>query len=124
MGIASSPSVTRARSRATQAAGVLSEWLRPVLGPVLGIARKYGEYALGVTTALGMMVTIWAALIFAPTDSVQGNDQRIVYFHVPVAWVAFLAFFIVFGASILYLVESRLGRPTALRWDRLAWASA
>jgi heme exporter protein C len=67
-------------------------------------------------------------------DTLTGNVQRIVYFHVPVAWVSFLAFFIVFVASIAYLVENALAnrleatRPLhqrrAVLWDRLAWACA
>jgi heme exporter protein C len=138
MGIASSPQVARATSRAVQVAGVVSEKMKPVLGPaqkygehVAGPIRRYGELVLGVLTALGMLLTIWAALVYAPTD-ITGNDQRIVYFHVPVAWVAFLAFFIVFCASIAYLVESSFAnvlasarhRQRAERWDRLAWACA
>lgn len=37
----------------------------------------------------------WAAhmaLLQAPADSVQGNVQRIFYFHVPLVWVSFIAF--------------------------------
>jgi heme exporter protein C len=137
MGIASSPPV----ARAVQVAGAVTERIRPVVGPLQkygerasGPIRQYGEYALGVLTALGMLVTIWAALIYAPMDTLTGNVQRIVYFHVPVAWVSFLAFFVVFIASIAYLVEYALGnrredtrmahRRRAVRWDRLAWACA
>jgi heme exporter protein C len=47
-----------------------------------------------------------------------GQLQRIFYFHVPAAWVAYLAFAIVFIASIAYL------RTNARRWDLLAHASA
>ena len=43
---------------------------------------------------------------------------RILYFHVPMAIVAFLAFFVVFGASIAYL------RTSNERWDHLGRASA
>jgi heme exporter protein C len=127
MGIASSPPV----ARAVQVAGELSQRLRPALDPVLGLLRRYGEYVLGIVTALGILVTIWAALVYAPTD-ITGNDQRIVYFHVPIAWVTFLAFFVVFCASIAYLFENRRATRTdaeihqrrAVRWDRLAWSAA
>ncbi|MGO8946811.1 MAG: cytochrome c biogenesis protein [Ktedonobacterales bacterium] len=133
MGIASSPPVERARSRLLQAAVTVSERVEPVLDPVLGRwlgpVRRYGELVIGGLAGLGMLVTIWAALMYAPLD-VTGNDQRILYLHVPVAWCAFLAFFIVGVASVLYLIESavskvRTGRlRSAERWDRLAWASA
>jgi heme exporter protein C len=52
------------------------------------------------------------------TDRVQGDAARIVYVHVPLAWVAFFAFFVVFVASIAYL------RTGSARWDRLGHASA
>jgi len=78
----------------------------------------YGEYALGAVTLIGVMVTIWAALIYAPTDAFQGDIQRIMYVHVPIAWVAFLAFFVVLVASVLYLWRRDE------RWDALARASA
>jgi heme exporter protein C len=85
-------------------------WLEPV--------RQYGEWVLGGAAALGMMVAIWAAFFYAPTEAVQGNVQRIEYFHVPMAWVAYLAFFIVCVASIAYLIRGNE------RWDLLARASA
>jgi heme exporter protein C len=74
--------------------------------------------ALGALTALGMMLSIWGAFLLAPTDAIQGDVQRIFYFHVPMAWDAYLAFFIVFAASIVYLWRRDE------RWDWLARASA
>ena len=47
-----------------------------------------------------------------------GQLQRIFYVHVPSAWVAYLAFAIVFIASIAYL------RTGARRWDLLAHSAA
>jgi heme exporter protein C len=60
----------------------------------------------------------WAthlALLQAPADAMQGNVQRIFYFHVPLVWVSFIAF--VGGAvmSIRYL-KSRNMRHDA--WAR------
>jgi heme exporter protein C len=49
---------------------------------------------------------------------VECQACRIIYFHVPSAWVAYLAFFVVFVASIQVL---RGGAP---RWDVLARSSA
>lgn len=85
-------------------------WLAPV--------RRYGEYVLGAAVAIGMMFSIWAAFELAPTDAVQGDVQRIMYFHVPMAWLAYLSFFVVFVASIVYLLRRDE------RWDWLARASA
>jgi heme exporter protein C len=96
-------------------------WLRRLQAPAetaLKPLRRYGLAALGVVTALGMLLSIWATFLLAPTDALQGDVQRIFYFHVPLAWDAFLAFFIVFAASIVYLWRKDE------RWDWLARASA
>jgi heme exporter protein C len=61
------------------------------------------------------MVAIFGS---APTERLQGDVQRIFYLHLPLAWISYLAFFIVFVCSIAYLT-----RRTP-RWDRLARASA
>ena len=50
--------------------------------------------------------------------SMGGQLQRIFYFHVPSAWVAYLAFAVVFVASIAFL------RTDARRWDLLAHSAA
>ncbi len=84
----------------------------------LDLLRRYGIIVLGAATALGMMASIWGAFLGAPTDAIQGDVQRIFYFHVPMAWDAYLAFFLVFLASIVYLWRKDE------RWDWLARASA
>lgn len=82
------------------------------------LARRYGEYVLGAAVAVGMILSIWAAFVYAPTDAVQGPVQRIMYFHVPMAWLAYLSFFVVFVASIAYLIRRDE------RWDWIARGSA
>ena len=42
-----------------------------------------------------MVVDLYLIFMWAPTDAILGHVQRIFYFHVPIAWVAFLAFFVV-----------------------------
>jgi heme exporter protein C len=77
-----------------------------------------------VTRGLGWLavLALAAGLVMgfgvAPREATQGNVQRIMYLHVPTAWVAYLAFGVVFVASILYL-----WRRAALA-DRIAHASA
>jgi heme exporter protein C len=69
-------------------------------------------------TFVGMVVSLYAAFIYAPTEKVMGPIQRIFYFHMGTVWVATVAFIIVFVASIQYLrKESRF-------WDILAYSSA
>ncbi len=67
-----------------------------------------------------ILVSIYLALIYAPEANYFSSvdAQRIFYFHVPAAWVSYLAFFVVFVASILYL---KTGRSY---WDMAAISSA
>ncbi|MBM3131464.1 MAG: cytochrome C assembly protein [Chloroflexi bacterium] len=65
-----------------------------------------------------MMAALYLIFIYVPTEKEMGVIQRIFYIHVPLAWVAFLAFFIVFIGSILYLWKRDE------RWDILARSSA
>jgi heme exporter protein C len=50
-----------------------------------------------------MIVNLYLIFMFAPTESSMGHIQRIFYFHVPSAWVAGLAFFVLFVASVQFL---------------------
>ncbi|MGC1215474.1 MAG: cytochrome c biogenesis protein CcsA [Micromonospora sp.] len=54
----------------------------------------------------------------APPDAVQGETQRLMYVHVPAAWVAYAAFAVVLVTSMAYLIGGDL------RWDRFARAAA
>jgi heme exporter protein C len=65
---------------------------------------------LGVLTAILLIYALYQALVVAPTDQMQGNVYRIIYYHVPSAWTAFTLFSINFVASVLYLIKRR---PTA-----------
>jgi len=71
-----------------------------------------------VVSAILMIAALYMVFIFVPTDVEMGVIQRIFYFHVPLGWVAFLAFFLVFLASIIYL--ARRNR----KWDMFASSSA
>jgi heme exporter protein C len=66
------------------------------------------QYSRGMT----LLAWLWPVVLIAtqivgfatsPPDRDMGNLQKIMYVHVPAAWSAFLAFFVVFIASILYL---------------------
>lgn len=58
---------------------------------------------LAAVLFISMLVDLYLIFMFAPEERSMGHVQRIFYFHVPSAWVAFLAFFVVFVASIGYL---------------------
>lgn len=53
--------------------------------------------------AIGILLALFMALNWAPTDATMGHLQRIFYFHVPTAWVGFLALFVGLVGGILYL---------------------
>src|SRR5437667_10194351 len=67
---------------------------------------------LGIAAAASFVVASVMALFWAPTDAVQGDVYRIIYVHVPLAWLAYLAFVVVFLASIGWL------------WTRRPWFDA
>jgi heme exporter protein C len=47
----------------------------------------------------------YSALVTAPTDAMQGDVYRIIYYHVPSGWTMFVFFGINFIASVLYLIR-------------------
>lgn len=90
----------------------MSELSTPSLPPT-------GRAPLLAAGALVAMVAGSAAgLLLVPADALQGQVQRLMYIHVPAAWLAMLSFFVVFVMSVLYLVQRDL------RWDRVAASSA
>jgi heme exporter protein C len=74
--------------------------------------------ALAIASAVLMVAALYMVFIYVPTEQESGIVQRVFYFHVPLAWVAFLAFFIVFLGSILFLVKQDH------KWDVFSTSSA
>ena len=74
--------------------------------------------ALGMTTLILMVVSLFMVFEWVPTEEDQGIVQRIFYFHVPCAWVAFAAFGIVAIAGVFYLwLKDQI-------WDDLGYTAA
>jgi heme exporter protein C len=82
------------------------------------VTAQRGERVLRWAALVALLVSGVLSLAVAPPDADQGQVQRLMYVHVPAAWLAYLAFTVVFVASIAYL------RTKRIRWDRLAAASA
>ncbi|MBI4518438.1 MAG: cytochrome c biogenesis protein CcsA [Deltaproteobacteria bacterium] len=101
---------------ATEASGVLAG--EPPTPGRVSAARRVLELALGPFTGLAMLTAIFMVFVYVPSDSVQGIVQRIFYFHVPAAIMAFVAFGLVAVASAMFL-----WRGTRF-WDRLAHSGA
>jgi len=75
---------------------------------------------LAILTAMALGYAAYQALRVAPTDALQGDVYRIIYYHVPSAWTAFLLFFINFIASVHYLVDSSRSASRIAKWIVLA----
>ena len=78
----------------------------------------YG-HALTIVSGVLMISALYMALIWAPdavnlTAPAERAAQRIFYFHVPAAWIGFLAFIVAAVASLLYLITRKQ------KWD--VWA--
>ncbi|MFQ5651877.1 MAG: cytochrome c biogenesis protein [bacterium] len=65
--------------------------------------RNLWMVILSICLLACMIINLYLIFQFAPQERSMGHVQRIFYFHVPSAWVSFLAFFVVFVASIGYL---------------------
>jgi heme exporter protein C len=63
---------------------------------------------LAVLTAAFLGYGFYEALWVAPADQIQGDVYRIIYYHVPSAWTAFVFLAVNFVASIVYLVRRNL----------------
>ncbi len=71
---------------------------------------------LGAAVLIG--IAGYAALYVAPEERTMGAIQRIFYFHVPSAWTAFTAFFVVFICNIAYLTRRDI------KWDWIGVSAA
>ena len=71
----------------------------------------------GLSFAL-MMAALSLIFLYVPTEATMGMVQRIFYIHVPVCWVALVAFLVVFVGSILFLWRREN------KWDSVACSSA
>ncbi len=73
---------------------------------------------LGIVAVINIAIGLYMALFYAPMERTMGDAQRIFYFHVPSAWIGFLAFFIVFVSSLMFLWKRER------KWDALALSAA
>ena len=82
-----------------------------------GHRHRVPDRVLAVAAALAAVAALVTALAVAPPDAVQGQAQRLMYVHVPAAWLAYACFALVLVASVAYLLRRDL------RWDRRAQAA-
>lgn len=70
--------------------------------PAVRVPRRSYEW-LGLVALLAVVGAQLVGVLTSPPDRDMGHLQKIMYVHVPAAWSAFVAFFIVAVASLLYL---------------------
>lgn len=85
--------------------------------PAVSRAGRRLDAVLGLSAALVSAAALVVGLLVAPPDAVQGQAQRLMYVHVPAAWLAYACFTLVLVASVAYLLRRDL------RWDRRAQAA-
>jgi heme exporter protein C len=67
--------------------------------------------ALDIISLILLAIATYLALVFAPTERIMGEVQRVFYFHVATAWVGLLGFVAAGVTGIIYL------RTQDLKWD-------
>jgi heme exporter protein C len=67
------------------------------------LARPRWLAPLGWLSLIGFVATQAVALLTSRPDRDMGHLQKILYVHVPTAWVAFLAFGVILVGSLLFL---------------------
>ncbi len=62
---------------------------------------------LGVIAFAAVIAAQAFAIMTSPAEGDMGHLQKIMYVHVPAAWMAFISFFVVLVYSVLYMVRKR-----------------
>src|SRR5512139_7789 len=72
---------------------------------------------LDILSIIVLAIATYLALVFAPTELVMGDVQRVFYFHIGTAWTALIGFILGAVFSVMYLIKKDL------KWDRLQVAA-
>ena len=75
-------------------------------------------WIVGMSTAALVAAAVPAVALLAPTEATMGDAQRIVYLHVPVAWLGLLGLVLMAFSGAMYL------RRRNLWWDHCSQAAA
>jgi heme exporter protein C len=72
---------------------------------------------LDIVSIVVLGISTYLALVYAPTEAIMGNVQRVFYFHIGTAWTGLLGFIIAAIAGIAYLITKNS------QWDRFEVAA-
>ena len=73
--------------------------------------------SLDIASLILLFIAAYLALVFAPTERVMGEVQRVFYFHVATAWVGLLGFVAAGVTGVIYLNTQNL------KWDLVEQAA-
>jgi heme exporter protein C len=80
-------------------------------------AKPVALKILDVVSAILFFIALYLALVFAPTEAIMGDVQRVFYFHVATAWVGLLGFIVAAVVGVIYLAKKDM------KWDRMEVAA-
>lgn len=80
-------------------------------------AKPVALKVLDIVSIILLAISAYLALVFAPTELVMGDVQRVFYFHIGTAWTALIGFVLAAVFSVVYLITKDL------KWDRLQVAA-
>ena len=65
-----------------------------------GLAERLAPWFFGVSLALGV-AGMYVGFLVAPTDAQQGEVYRVIFIHVPAAWMSMFIYFLMacYGAA-------------------------
>lgn len=81
---------------------------------------KRSVLPLTIISGIALAIHAWFSLVKSPDDVNQGDAVRLLYLHVPAAWLAYVSFGVTTICSLLYLIP-KTRNPV---YDILAGASA
>lgn len=67
------------------------------------IADRVLPWVVGITLGL-LAFGLWQALVVSPPDYQQGDSVRIMYVHVPAAWMSMMVYTVIAAASASFLI--------------------
>ena len=84
---------------------LIPNWLHRLSSPptFYAFAQKVSPWLAGVAAVL-LAYGAYGGLALAPPDYQQGEGFRIIYVHVPAAWLSLFAYSFMAGAAVIALV--------------------
>ena len=86
------------------------------------LVRKSQKIVLGLFLIV-LILGLFEALILSPEDYLQGDSVRIMYVHVPSAWISLGIFSLMATLSIMVFVFSLVALVTGSIWGKPTWGT-